>query len=96
MAKKSYDREEERLQVLLLQLRIEAGLVQEDLAKKLGYHQTFVSKYELGERQLNLPELDHICEAIGISLVELVQKYKAALNEDQPQASKRRRRVDRK
>jgi transcriptional regulator with XRE-family HTH domain len=96
VAKKSYDSEGERLQVLLLELRAEARLRQKDLDKKLGHSQTFVSKYELGERQLNLPELDHICEAVGISLNELGRKYKAALKKDLPPDYRKRRRVDRK
>jgi transcriptional regulator with XRE-family HTH domain len=96
VARKSYTGEVERLRVLLFQLRAEARLRQVDLAQKVGHSQRFVSKYELGERQLNLPELDHICEALDISLSEFVRKYKAALKKDLPPDYRRRRRVDRK
>lgn len=65
----------EILQSLLRQIRIDAGLRQADLAEGLGQPQSFVSKYESGERRLDLPELQQICNTCEISLVELVQKY---------------------
>ena len=96
VAKKSCDGERERLQALLRQLRIEAGLRQADLAQELGFPQTMVSKYELGERRLDLPELDLICGALGISLVEFVKKYRVAVSKDQPLPTRKRLRVNKK
>ncbi len=68
----------ETLQSLLRQLRIDAGLRQVDLALLLEQPQSFVSKYECGERRLDLPELQQICEACGITLGEFVQQYEDA------------------
>lgn len=75
MSKDDFRRRKERLQQILYQLRREAGLSQIELAKRLGKPQSYVSKYELGERRLDLLELSQICEAVGISLEELVRRF---------------------
>lgn len=41
----------------LKQARIEAGLTQEEVAKRLKVEQTFVSKSELGDRRVDVIEL---------------------------------------
>lgn len=64
-----------RLQVMLRQAREEAGLRQVDLAVRLGHPQSFVSKYENGDRCLDLIELEQVCRAIGLSLSEFVSRY---------------------
>ena len=63
------------LQKLLRQIRVEAKLRQVDLAKKLRQPQSFVSKYESGERRLDLLELQQVCSAVGISLIEFVKRF---------------------
>lgn len=63
-----------RLQGLLRQVRVEAGLRQRDLAERLGQPQSFVSKYESGERRLDLLEIRDICGAVGVSLEEFVRR----------------------
>jgi transcriptional regulator with XRE-family HTH domain len=68
-------KERERLANLLRQLRTEAGMRQTDLAQKLDEPQSFVSKYESGEQRLDLLELRGICEALGISLIKLVERF---------------------
>lgn len=63
------------LQQLLRQIRIEAGLRQVDLAERLKKPQSFVSKYESGERRLDIVEVRHICENIGIDFIEFIRKF---------------------
>ena len=46
--------------------RTNAGLSQEDLAKKMGWDQTYVSKIERGVRRVDVVELIAICEVLGI------------------------------
>lgn len=60
---------------LLRQVRLEAGLRQVDLAKKLRQPQSFVSKYESGERRLDLLELRQVCNVVGTSLEEFVKRF---------------------
>jgi transcriptional regulator with XRE-family HTH domain len=64
-----------RLQDLLRSLRLEAGMRQSDLAARLGRPQSFVSKYESGERRLDLIELRDVCRGLGTSLEEFVRKF---------------------
>lgn len=54
-----------RLQDLLKEGRIAAGLSQEEVGRLLNLQQSFVSKLEQGERRLSVLELIDICEAIG-------------------------------
>lgn len=68
-----------KLQNLLRQVRLEAGLRQVDLAERLGQPQSLVSKYESGERRLDLLELREVCEAAGTSLEEFVRRFEESL-----------------
>lgn len=71
----SAEGQKERLTSLLRQLRLAAGLHQADLAKKLGKPQSFVSRYEAGERRLDLIELQQVCKALGVPLTEFVNRF---------------------
>ena len=51
--------------------RERAGLTQQALAERLGRPQSFVAKYERGERRLDVVEFLHIAEAIGANPVKL-------------------------
>lgn len=75
MRKSIFSADQKRLQALLRQVRVSAGLSQQDLAEHLGKPQSFVSKYEQGERRLDLLELRHICLGIGVSLLEFVRRF---------------------
>jgi transcriptional regulator with XRE-family HTH domain len=67
-----------RLQSLLRETRIDAGLRQIDLADRLGLAQSFISKYESGDRCLDLLELEQVCAALDIGLSEFVHRYEEA------------------
>lgn len=64
--------EHRRLCAALRRYRVSAGLLQVELASRLDVPQSFVSKYESGQRRLDLVELRQICDAVGVSLAELV------------------------
>ena len=53
-----------RLRQLLVDLRLRRGLSQSSLAARLGKPQSFVSKYETGERRLDILEFTAICRAL--------------------------------
>ncbi|MFA1706050.1 helix-turn-helix domain-containing protein [Mycobacterium intracellulare] len=72
MEKSIWSEQYQELCTLLRQLRREAGLTQVDVAKRLDVPQSFVSKYEAGERRLDVIELRHVAEAIGTTLEEIV------------------------
>lgn len=71
MGKTIHSPEYERLLARLRELREAAGLRQVDLAGQLGRPQSFVSKYETGERRLDLIELRDICRVLGGTVAEL-------------------------
>src|SRR5262245_566494 len=52
--------------------RTSAGLSQEDLAKKMGWDQTYVSKIERGVLRVDVVELIAICEVLGIDPSQFV------------------------
>ena len=64
---------------VLRELRLTAGLRQSDVAERLDVHQSFVSKYESGERRLDLVELKQVAEALDINLSKLVRKFEETL-----------------
>ncbi|MCC7334114.1 MAG: helix-turn-helix transcriptional regulator [Pirellulaceae bacterium] len=69
----------------LLQALIEARkakkLSQADLAEMLGRVQTFVSKYERGERRLDVIEFIEVAEVLDMDIVRIIRKLKATNEE---------------
>ncbi|MEI7731752.1 MAG: helix-turn-helix transcriptional regulator [Verrucomicrobiota bacterium] len=79
MSKSIYGPEQESLQFILHEARNEAKLTQAQLADKMGVPQSFVSKYESGERRLDLVELRTVCLAIDLPLIALIRRWEKAL-----------------
>jgi ribosome-binding protein aMBF1 (putative translation factor) len=79
MKKRIYIAQRGRLVSLLREMRIEAGLTQTDLAASIEKDQTFVSRYESGQRRLDVLEVREICQAIGITLEEFARRLEKAL-----------------
>jgi len=65
LAKTLYTERHRKLRELLVAKRKAAGLTQIVLAARLGKPPSYVAKYELGERRLDLLEYIDIAEAIG-------------------------------
>lgn len=74
MEKSIYSEEYQRLCALLRELRVDARLTQVDVAGRLDVPQSFVSKYESGERRLDVIELRHVAEALGATLETVVAR----------------------
>lgn len=66
--KSIYSEEYREFRELLKRLRKEAGIRQIDMAEVLGVPQSFVSKYESGERRLDVIETARIARALGVDL----------------------------
>lgn len=73
--------EDKRLRELLRQIRLDAGLRQTDLAERLQQPQSFVSKYESGERRLDLLEVRTICTAVGVSFEDFMARFEERTRE---------------
>lgn len=63
----------------LVAARHEADLSQHELAKRLGRNQSFVAKYEGGERRIDLVELLYIARLLRLDEKRLLQAVKAEL-----------------
>jgi len=68
--KDSYD----FLRGILIEARLNAEVTQAQLASILGVPQSFVSKYEIGERRIDVVEFALICRALKIDSSAAVQK----------------------
>lgn len=67
------------LRQLLQRERCNAGLTQEDVAKDLGRAQSFVSKYEKGERRLDVVDFIRLCEVLCINPYYLIRELRKEL-----------------
>ncbi|MFC3123520.1 helix-turn-helix domain-containing protein [Pseudoroseomonas globiformis] len=66
-----------RLIEILKAGRLSADLTQHEAAAKLRRPQSFVAKYESGERRLDVVELIEVCEVIGLDPQDLVAELTA-------------------
>jgi transcriptional regulator with XRE-family HTH domain len=66
---------------VLVDARRRRGLTQQSLATLLKKPQSFVSKYERGERRLDIPEFLAISRAIGFNPARLLQRIDALIRE---------------
>ena len=79
LANEDYQRQQ--LQELLKRIRKKGEVRQIELAEKLGVPQSFISKYETGERKLDILELRQICLALNISLEDFIIELEESLHE---------------
>ena len=83
MKRSNREVQREQLHTLLRRIRQDKGIRQVELAARLGVPQSFISKYESGDRRLDILELRQVCEAIGISLEQFVRELEKSINETQ-------------
>lgn len=78
MRKSVYTRGYTTLRERLVAARQAIGLTQSELARKLGKHQSFVAKYEGGERRIDVVELVEIARLLQIDLLRLLRAIETA------------------
>jgi transcriptional regulator with XRE-family HTH domain len=66
-----------RLIAALVAVRHASGLRQQALAKKLGRPQSFIAKYEGGERRIDVIEFITIAQALGADPIKLLRDFVA-------------------
>lgn len=66
MAKSLHTPEYMHFCLLLVSARESANLTQAEVAKRLGRPQSFVAKYEGGERRLDIVEFIEVCTALEV------------------------------
>ncbi len=72
MTKSIFTNNYQMLLKLLIAVRKKAGITQQELAKKLGKNQSYISKYENSERRLDMIEVIAIMKAMDSNPVELM------------------------
>jgi transcriptional regulator with XRE-family HTH domain len=77
--KNIYTKQRTQLVTLLRELRIEAGLTQTELAARIEKDQTLVSRFESGERRLDVLEIREVCLTLGITFEEFARRLEKAL-----------------
>ena len=75
MANKPWDSKHSAFQEAVREVRDSSGLKQTELADKLGKPQSYISKYERGERKLEYLELIEVLEACGTGIEEFHALY---------------------
>ena len=65
MTRSVYTKTYDEFRKLLVEARVKSGLTQADLSASLARPQSFVSKYERGERRLDIIEFLEIAEVLG-------------------------------
>jgi transcriptional regulator with XRE-family HTH domain len=66
MAKSLHTPEYIQFRSLLVAAREKAGLTQAEVSTRLGRPQSFVAKYEGGERRLDVVEFVQVCVALNV------------------------------
>jgi transcriptional regulator with XRE-family HTH domain len=67
-----FTRQHEKFRKILASARRDAGLTQVALAKKLGRPQSFVSKFERGERRLDVIEFLEVAHALSLDPARII------------------------
>ncbi len=65
----------EAFRLLLIEKRKEAGLTQEVVAERLNKPQSYVSKYENGERRIDVIEFMDIAKSIGFCPSDFLKTF---------------------
>lgn len=71
----------EKLQTLLKELRKQQGIKQQDLAELLGKPQSYVSKYEVGDRNIDLIELIDVAKSLDFEPAKAISDLVKSLSE---------------
>ncbi len=79
VSKTRYTQADDLFRELLKETRLAKNLTQADVATKLGLPQSYVSKYESGERRLDFVETVLVCESLGMSIEVFAAAYSAKL-----------------
>ena len=66
----------------MIAARKEANLTQSSLAKALCQPQSFVAKYENGERRLDVVEFLNIIQILGLDSCEILKAIEQMVKED--------------
>lgn len=79
--KSVFIKEYETFRCCMIAARKEAQLTQESVAKSLKKPQSFVAKYENGERRLDVIEFLLVAHVIGVDPCDIIRKISQKISE---------------
>ena len=79
MSKSKFTHADNAFRNLLKEFRIAGNLSQTDVAIRLGLPQSYISKYESGERRLDFVETVLVCEALGVDIETFTKAFLSKL-----------------
>ena len=74
MSKQLRSARQRRVIAVLAEIRDEAGVTQRELARRLQRAHSYVSRIELGDRRLDLPEFIEWCELLDADPVSVMRR----------------------
>ncbi len=77
MVKSLHSRQYAIFRDLLMQAREDIGMTQVQVATKLGKPQSYVSKYESGDRRLDVTEFVQIADILSLDISGFLDLYRA-------------------
>jgi len=84
MTKSVFTKEYKFMLEQLVKARKKAGLSQRELSEKLNMPSSFVGKYELGERRLDIIEVLQIAMVLNINTGRLIYEIEKVMNKLTP------------
>ena len=63
-----------RVMAALVDVRTKGGVTQRELARRLGRAHSYVSRIEMGDRRLDVPEFIEWCEVLSANPVALMRR----------------------
>lgn len=66
----------------LKDFRTQSHMTQQELASLLNCPQSYISKYEQGQKRLDIVEIRRICNVLGVSLTEFAMEYETRLKNE--------------
>lgn len=75
MGKRLYSEKRQAFRGLLKIIRLEAGLTQIALSKKLGRPQSYISDCENGHRRLDFVAVEELAQACGVEMIAFSRRY---------------------
>nr|WP_255647837.1 helix-turn-helix transcriptional regulator [Ensifer sp. IC4062] len=67
---------------LLIEKRKIAGLTQDDLAKAVGEHQSFIARLESGQRRIDVIEYVTLAQVIGFDPIEALKQLVSKVEQE--------------
>ncbi|MBE7557719.1 helix-turn-helix transcriptional regulator [bacterium] len=74
MTKSLFSPDYDRFRRLLVDARRRRGVTQAALAAAIGRHQSYVSKYERGERRLDVIEFLEVAKALEVDPADILRR----------------------